>query len=114
MNLSDLAAQYRRACMSLLVCRLAYYVHGEGVVTDAQYDEWEDHVRRFEEAYPALRHSKSPTQTIGSDNLADYPPSMAGLFRDSVSIDLAGYIRFFEAFGQLVAKPAAKLPDWLD
>jgi DNA ligase (NAD+) len=68
--------KYRWACLRLLAWRYAYYVLAQPLVSDAEYDAFEDKVRQIESVMPQLKHPKSPTQVPGSDNAEDYPPSV--------------------------------------
>ena len=92
---------YRFACLALLVCRFAYYVRAFEVVTDAQYDEWEDILRRFEETHPAKIHPDSPTLWPGSDSEATYPSSIVRAFPGPVAINVHAYQEFFDDFEKL-------------
>lgn len=68
--------RYRALCMLMLVFRYGYYVRAQIIISEAQYNAFDQLLRDFEEAFPGIRHPKSPTQTVGSDNPEGYPPSV--------------------------------------
>lgn len=74
----DVAAQIVRRRKQLLVHRYVYYVCGESLVTDLQYDTWERELKELVATNPAIAESASysddcPAKQVGSSNLWDYP-----------------------------------------
>lgn len=74
----DVAAQIVRRRKQLLVHRFIYYVRGESVITDLQYDTWERELRWLVREHHNLADECAyaddcPTKCVGSSNLWDYP-----------------------------------------
>lgn len=74
----EVKQQIERRRKQLLVHRFVYYVRGESLITDFQYDMWERELRELVTKYPevatrALYDDDCPTKVVGSSNLWDYP-----------------------------------------
>lgn len=74
----DVKKQIERRRKQLLVHRYIYYVLGESLITDFQYDTWERELRELVTLHPeiatqAVYDDDCPTKVVGSSNLWDYP-----------------------------------------
>ena len=69
-------SQYKSACFALLEARYAYYVLGEILMLDSEYDALEREVANLEDTIPGLRHPDSPIGNVGSDSQDSYPAWM--------------------------------------
>lgn len=76
MTKQTLEERYRSLCMLMLVFRYGYYVRSRTIISEDQYNLFEYLLEVFEEKFPGVRHPKSPTQTVGSDDPKDYPRSV--------------------------------------
>ncbi|KKM74949.1 hypothetical protein LCGC14_1395110 [marine sediment metagenome] len=68
--------RYRALCMLMLVFRYGYYARAKIIISEAQYNAFDQLLRDFEKVFPGIQYPKSPTQTVGSDNWRDYPRSV--------------------------------------
>lgn len=69
-------ATYRHCCLLLLACQYSYYALAVELLTDAEYDRFNDRLAAFERENPSLKHPKSPTYSLGSERADSYPPSV--------------------------------------
>lgn len=77
-----LEERYRSLCMLMLVFRYGYYVRNTSIISEDQYNLFEHLLEAFEEKFPGVRHPKSPTQTVGSDDPGDYPRSVIRMWHE--------------------------------
>lgn len=68
----------RRRRRQLIVHRVLYYCYDKNIIPDRQYDLWNAELTRAEADHPELAeqvefHDCSPTRTVGSSYLEDYP-----------------------------------------
>ena len=57
----------------LLSYQKAYYVDGQSLVTDLEYDALFDRLQTLENEYPQFALPDSPTKRVGSDLSSDFP-----------------------------------------
>ena len=72
--------KYRRVCMMCLLFRYGYYVHSKQVISEHEYNALEKFILMIEDKNRELASPNSPTVTIGSENEADYPRSVAAIW----------------------------------
>lgn len=72
--------KYRRVCMMCLLFRYGYYVHSKQVISEHEYNALEKFIRAIEDQDRSLVNPNSPTLTVGSENKADYPRSVAAIW----------------------------------
>lgn len=77
---SDLLGRYHQLVCWCLVQRFWYYVLGNPQVTDQEYDYIEHEVALLEMLLP-VKNKYTPTMTVGSNWIGDYPHSIHILFR---------------------------------
>ncbi len=51
----------------------AYYIRGESLISDQEYDSLYHELEKLEKAFPQFKTSDSPTQRVGSDLTKEFP-----------------------------------------
>ena len=67
------AEKFNRFCIVAQFQRFCYYVKNDPIVQDAEYDELERFIALLEERNSELHSQFSPTKTVGSSKIEDYP-----------------------------------------
>lgn len=73
---------YTHQCMIVLKHRYLYYILHKSIITDSAYDKLEKDLKQFEIKHPLLVHDNSPTQSVGSNKLKNYPQSIRMLYKE--------------------------------
>ncbi len=73
---------YRALCLRMLIFRFGYYVRGQIIISEKQYNVFHALIVTFEKRFPQILHPESPTQTVGSDRPADYPQAIVAVWME--------------------------------
>ena len=66
--------EYRELVESVEAARRAYYVNDAPIMSDADYDALYHRLEAFEDTYPSLVDTKSPTRTVGGEASSAFSP----------------------------------------
>lgn len=64
--------EYIEMCQLAIKARYYYYVRGNSIISDRDYDFLEKQIESIEKENPEWVNSNSPTQCVGSDRQEDY------------------------------------------